>query len=181
MEREKSQEYQEPRWYRRARYVDERLPETDYTELERMSDEEIFGLEMIAARQKKKGLLEAVELEEKRRFLSYIMRWYKKIDRGMPKSRIVKEKYLEEVNEIIRRGFNDYQEDLFCIWPDIQEDADALAAKLPDCPAKQRYKVARNLVGALTYNVAEKVMVKVREEGRNKGRRNGREFKRRKD
>jgi len=166
----KTQEYTEPEWYGKAKYVNERKFEADWTGLERLSDEEIFGLELIAIRQNKKGLLEAATLEEKRRYLLSIIRLCKGFDKGMPKSEEARERALEQVNEIIRKGFNDYQEDLFCVWPDIQGDADRLAAKLPDCPAKQRYGVARNLVGALTYNVAEKVVATVREEEREDGK-----------
>ncbi|MEM4230450.1 MAG: hypothetical protein QXF25_01050, partial [Candidatus Pacearchaeota archaeon] len=157
----------EPAWYGIGKYIPEGVPKKDKgysksssTDLRSLSDKEIFRLELIVRRQNKKDLLELIELEEKRRYLSMIIRWFKKIEKGIVASKEEREQALEEVNEIIRRGFNDYQEDLFCIWPDVEKEADSLARKLPECQAKQRYEVARNLVEVLMYNFTEKILVK---------------------
>lgn len=151
----------EPNWYKHlkvnARYVEETLPVTGkYQNLSKLTDEQLETSETRATRNKRASLIDAIRSEKKRRYIVSAIKWIRETCTEMPETEEERRSYIARANEIFRRGFNDFQDELISIWPDIQEIAEYIVEGIGDCSEKTAYDVSKKLVGAVVVNFWEK-------------------------
>jgi hypothetical protein len=113
--------------------------------LEQLTDEELAFTDAEAHRGHDPDLRAAVKNEERKRYLASINAWLKK---PVPANESDRAKQLEECNEIVRIGLNDYNNYLIDHWHSLSKKADRLAADSSDS-AKTRYGSFAGLVDAL--------------------------------